>query len=249
MNESIDKLKIYFNTIKNKKLNKSFRIGTTGIGYTFESLINKKEDNNFLPDFEGIEIKTKLGYTKSSTTLFCLTPKKDNNDFAIKFILENFGYPNKSNKDFKSFKGDVYSTCNNVIGSKYIFKLKINYKEQKIYLIIADKSLNIINNSIFWSFNDLKTRLCIKLNYLAYIKGYPYHIDGETFYKYTNLTIYKLKNFDTFLNLIEQGYIYITFNIGIFDKEYRYGKIHDRGTAFKLKKNSINKLFDKIDSI
>ena len=248
MNNSIDNLKYYFNAIKNKKFNKSLRIGTTGIGYTFESLINKKEDNNFLPDFEGIEIKTKLGYTKSSTTLFCLTPNKDN-DMAIKYILNEYGYPNKTNKKFKSFKGDVCCNSNNFIGNKYIFKIKIDYINERINLIICDRNLNIIDNSIYWLFDDLKTRLYTKLKYLAYIKGYPYKINGNTYYKYTNLNIYKLKDFDTFIALIEKGYIYVTFNIGIFDKDYRYGEVHDRGTAFRLKSDCINMLFDEIDSL
>ena len=44
MNEEINKLKIIFNQIKDKELIKCLRPGSTGIGYTFESLIGKKED-------------------------------------------------------------------------------------------------------------------------------------------------------------------------------------------------------------
>ena len=99
MNNNIQELKKEFNKIKNIPLNKSLRIGPTGLGYTFESLLNKKEDNLYFPDFKGIEIKTKLGYTKSSLTLFTLTPTKEN-DRSIKYILENFGYPDKNKKEF-----------------------------------------------------------------------------------------------------------------------------------------------------
>ena len=246
MNNNIKKLKYEFQKIKNIPLNKSLRIGPTGLGYTFETLIDKKEDNNYLPDFEGIEIKTKLGYTKSSTSLFCLTPKKDN-DMAIKYILNKYGYPSKNNKDFKSFKGDVYFKHNNIIANRYIFKTKIDYISKKIFLVVLDKSLNVLDDTIYWSFEKLNNRLCTKLKYLALIKGYPYIVKGIKYYKYTNLNIYKLKGFETILELLKQDYIYITFNIGIFDKEYRYGEIHDRGTAFKLKNDCIDKLFDEID--
>lgn len=64
MKNNIEELKKYFTTIKNNNQN-SLREGNIGIGYTFETLIDKKEDNLPLPDFNGIEIKTKLGYSKS----------------------------------------------------------------------------------------------------------------------------------------------------------------------------------------
>ena len=82
MNNEIKEL---FKEIKTKEFNKSLRKGTTGIEFTFENLINKKEDNISTPDYKNIEIKTKLGYSKSPLTLFCNTPKKDN-IHAIKYF-------------------------------------------------------------------------------------------------------------------------------------------------------------------
>ena len=55
---------------------KSTRSGFTGIGKTFEDLIGKTEDTLEELDFHGIEIKTKRGYSKGYTTLFCDTLKK-----------------------------------------------------------------------------------------------------------------------------------------------------------------------------
>lgn len=76
MNTHIIELKKQFLKIKNNTNHKSLRTGNTGIGYTFENLIDKKEDNLSIPDYNGIEVKTKLGYSKSPLTLFTLTPKK-----------------------------------------------------------------------------------------------------------------------------------------------------------------------------
>lgn len=245
MNTEIQKLKKLFKEVKNKEFNKSLRKATTGIGYTFENLINKKEDNLSLPDFNGIEIKTKLGYTKSSLTLFCSTPKKDNTQ-CIKYLLETFGYPNKNLK-YKSFRIDVYTNKNNILANRYIFKLKIDYQEYKLKLLILDIDFNIIDNTIYWILKDIETRLYTKLNYLAYITGYPYNKNNETYYKYTNLKIYKLKNFNKFIELLETNKIYITFNIGYFRTGKRVGEIHDRGTAFKLKLDNLTDLFYLID--
>lgn len=105
--ENISELVEYFENIKNTPFNRSLRNGSTGIGYTFENLIHKKEDSNYLPDFKGIEIKTKLGYSRSPIKLFTLVPKF-NGESPIKYILNNFGYPDKNNKNLKAFRGDVF---------------------------------------------------------------------------------------------------------------------------------------------
>lgn len=247
MNIKINEFKKLFLEIKNNENHKSLRTGNTGIGYTFENLINKKEDNLSIPDYNGIEIKTKLGYSKSPLTLFTLTPKKDN-ETATKYLLETFGYPNKNLK-YKSFRTDVYLNKNNIVANKYIIKLKIDQENNILKLIILDIDLNIIEDSIYWNLSDIKNRLQTKLNYLAHIIGYPYKFNNETYYKYTNLKIYKLKSFDNFLELLETNKIYITFNIGYFRTGKRVGEIHDRGTAFRISTDNIDELFTLIDKV
>ncbi len=245
MNENIEKLKILFKKIKNKEFNESLRTGTTGIGYTFEKLLGKEEDSNYLPDFNGIEIKTKLGYSKSPLTLFTLVPEKDKVS-SINYILTNFGYPDKDG-ELKCFRGNVYLKANNIIANRYIFKTKILHNENKLQLLIYDKNFNLIDDSIYWNLKDIETRLFTKLQYLAIIKGYPYKRCNKTYYKYTNLDIYKLKGFDAFLRLLNEDAIFIMFNIGMHKSAERYGQICDRGTAFRLQLCSIEKLFDKIE--
>jgi len=244
MENTINKLIEMFLEIKNKELNQSLRKGTTGIGYTFETLIGKKEDSNYLPDFEGIEIKTKLGYTKAPLTLFCLTPSKAEEP-SIKFLLNKFGYPNKQT-DFKSLRCNAYNNFNNIIANRFIFKLKVDRKDNKLRLIIKNLYFDTLDDSIYWNLDKIKERLYTKLSYLAYIKGYPYKKDGQTFYKYTSLEIFELKDFNIFLELIEQDKIFITFNIGVHTTEDRYGQINDRGTAFRISIDTIDKLFRKI---
>ena len=74
MIEEINLLKNKFYTIKNLGWVKSLRKGSTGIGYTFESLLGKKEDTLTLPDFNGIEIKSHRKNSKSYITLFNYNP-------------------------------------------------------------------------------------------------------------------------------------------------------------------------------
>lgn len=245
MDKNIKALKDMFNKIKNKEFSECLRTGITGIGFTFESLIGKEEDNSYLPDFNGIEIKTKLGYSKSPITLFTLVPKKDKIS-CINEILSKYGYPDKT-KGLKNFRGNVYHSYNNIIANKYILKTQIDNDKQILKLIIYDVTFNIIEDKIYWDLEELKNRLFTKLNYLAIIKGYPYILNDKKFFKYTNLNIYKLKNFDSFLNLLKKDKIFIVFNIGMHKSANRFGQICDRGTAFRINLENIDDLFDKID--
>ena len=60
---------LYFRFLRIKQLGwiKSMRKGPTGVGYTFEELLNKKEDHLPLPDYKGIEIKTNMELGKEIT--------------------------------------------------------------------------------------------------------------------------------------------------------------------------------------
>ena len=241
LNKQVELLKEKFREIKGKEFCESLREGYTGIGFTFESLLEKKEDNSYNPDVNGIEIKTRYGYSKAYTTLFCLTPKGYEN--TIEHLLKYYGYSDKDG--LKSFKGDVFSKKNNVIANKFIFKLKVAEYSKQLKLIILDINLNVLDKSIYWDLSEIKNRVYTKLNFLALINGYPYKRDGKVYYKYTSLDIYKLKSFNYFLEALKNDEIYITFNIGTFKSGKRLGDIHDHGTAFKLKRGCINKLFDE----
>jgi len=200
MQKEINDLKEKFYKIRKMGLCKSLRKGTTGLGFTFETLIGKKENNSYEPDFKGIEIKVKLGYTKTPTTLFCLTPK--DHDYTIKYLLETYGYPDKEDKNIKCFRSSAYHKKKHISVNRYILKLKINRQKERLEFVL-DINFNILDNTIYWTFSELKKRLITKLSYLPYIKGYPYKKDNQIYYKYTNINIYHLKDFNKFLELIE----------------------------------------------
>ena len=62
------------------------------------------------------------------------------------------------------------------------------------------------------------------------------------------MKIYKLKDFETFINLIEKGIIRISLKIGVFRTGKRVGKIHDHGTSFCIEENNLDKLYDLIET-
>lgn len=60
------------------------------------------------------------------------------------------------------------------------------------------------------------------------------------------MTIYKLRDFDTFVNLIEKGVIKLTIKIDIHLDEKYYGKTYDHGCGFTIEEHNLYKLYSII---
>ena len=243
--EELKSLKKEFARIKKMGDVKATRSGYTGIGKTFEDLLGKKEDTLELPDYHGIEIKTRRGYTRSYTTLFGATPQ-GKKEFEIKRLRSIYGYPDNVYKNQKLLHASVQANCSTLVGNRFLFKLVVDYEEEKIFLLITDKNMNFIEKKSYWTFKILEEKLNRKLQYLALVKAWPNTINGEDYYKYYDIDFYKLKSFNEFIKLIAEGVIRVTFKIGVFKKGERAGELHDRGTGFEIQEIDMLRLFDKI---
>lgn len=238
-------LKEKFEEIKKKGYIKSSREGSTGIGKTFEDLIGKPEDHEETPDFQGIEIKTKGDNNIDEyITLFCATPRGPH-DYEIHYLVDKYGYPDVISKEKKVLNRSIYSGT--LRGSRYLFALKLDCRKQIVKLRILDNYLKLIEDEIYWTYYDLETKLYRKHRYLALVKATKKIINGSTYYKYHDIRFYKIRNFDSFIELIANGKIRVNFRIGIYRSGKREGTMHDRGTAFQIRESDLLQLFDEID--
>lgn len=239
MIENILKLNKEFQKIKDMDLVEPLRSGPTGIGYTFETLLGKKEDQSSLPDYEGIEIKCKLGYSKVDTTLFTCAPKRDDaiatNYFFEKYCYHLYGNPS----NYKLFSRKIFSNSNFELYN-FLFKIHVDYNLKEVF-IKSYKNGKFYENVCYWDFKDLENKLYTKLKLLAVVKGYPYKVDKKEYYKYLTIKYYALKDFDAFLKLIEKGNIYLI----VYLKE-GLNTVENHGFSFKIKNNCIKDLFYNI---
>jgi hypothetical protein len=245
MEREFIKLKKEFERIKNMGYVESTRGGTTGIGKTFEDLIGKKEDSLPLPDYDGIEIKTKRAYSKSYITLFTAAPN-GKGQYEIKRLIEKYGYPDRIIKSSKVLYADVYANHSTIIANRYLFKLNIDYNTKKLYLNICDLNMKNFDTETYWDFDVLETKLNQKLKKLALIKAWPNKKNEKIYYKYFSIEFYKIKDFNTFIKLIENGDIRIGIKISTYRTGQYKGNICDRGTSFGIKSENLDKLFTKV---
>ena len=246
MENNINKLKLEFKKAVKMGWIKSDKNNYGTIGETFEKIIGLTPNDFQIPDFGNIEIKTKSRSLFNYITLFNCVPTGPHYH-EIEIIKDLFGYPDTILKDFKVFNGDVFANKLNKIGNSFQFKLNVYRIKKRITLSVYDKQSNKIDESTYWDFDELEEKLNRKLAYLAIVGVKKKIVGNKLIFKYDSLKIYKLKNFKAFIDLIEKGQIKVTFKISVFKDEKRLGKIHDRGTAFSISEQNINKLFDLIE--
>ena len=60
------------------------------------------------------------------------------------------------------------------------------------------------------------------------------------------MDIYKLNNFNEFVNLIENGTIKLTIKVDIYTNEKYYGRTYDHGCGFSIEEKNLSKMFYNI---
>lgn len=248
INNSIKDLVTNFNRISQKGwfLKKSFDDGE--VGNKFESLLGKSTDNLQVPDFYGIELKTKkINSYDNYITLFNAVPYgKD--FFEIDRLKKEYGYPDSDLKDCNVLNGDIFCKTKNRIGVKFYFQSQIDNINQRINLLIYNRFGKLIDNCTFWPFEIIKEKIYFKVQYLAIINVRTKFEKGRQYYKYENIEIFKVKDFESFIKAIQNDYIRIQLKIGVFKSGKRFGQTHDRGTGFQINQKYINYVYDKIYS-
>lgn len=242
-----DIIELYKNFILVKRMGyvKSLRSGFTGIGYTFETLINKKEDNLPIADFNNIEIKTIHRFSKRKLHLFSASPDGDFL-YPINRLVNEMGYPDKEFKDKKILNITINANEYTNIGYYKKMKLAIDY-DNKIIKLIGIKNNKQIELNISWSFDFLEKRLEQKIKYLAIVEASSKKNNDDEYFYYNKILFFKIKSFKDFIDLVDKGYISITFKIGLYREGVRMGQIHDRGTDFSIYYENIDLLYDRIN--
>ena len=241
MKEELEK---EFERIKEIGLIKSVYKGYGGIGMTLEKLLNIPQNSFEIPDLGTFQLKAKNVLSKSYITLFNCAVEGPYFK-GTERLKDLYGYRYCDNKNYKVLVASISSIQKTKVGIFYYFKLKVDRIKQKLFLEAYDLKGNLIEDKVYWSFDLLKEKLERKVKNLALFGALRNTNKGETFYKYIELSFYKLKSFDYFIKAIEKGIIRVTFKISVFTSGKRIGQIHDHGTSFEVKEKDLSFLYEK----
>jgi len=244
MEETIRKLKQEFDKISKKGYIRGIYNNSASIGRTFENELNLPRNTMEIPDYDGIEIKTRRTYSKSHITLFTAVPDGGRPQ-EIERLKNAYGYPYKKDKRYKAMYANIYGNVKTFGGVKYQYKLDVDRNDKKIYLCVYDRFANLIERETYWSFIYLESKIMLKLKILAIVNVWAKQVEGWNYFKYHKMDLYLFKDFETFLQLIEDGVIRITFKVDIHTDEKYYGQTYDHGCGFDIQEKDIIKLYDR----
>lgn len=222
----LNTLKKELQRIKKLGFVSTHRVGDTGIGKTFEDLLNIKENNIPLHDIAGVaELKAYRRDAKSMLTLFTLEPLPKGGD-RDRTLLNNFGYSKRANDRSK----ELHSTLS---CKKYNNQsLKLSVTGDKIRVQGKGKHLNI-----YWDVESLQKKFSNKLPALVYILADTKKIKGKEHFHFNEAYLLNGFDFKLFKKMIQKDHIVVDFRM-----YYRpNGSVRNHGTGFRVK---INKLYN-----
>ncbi len=237
----LQKFKEDFERVRAMGFVESHRTNNTGIGKTFEDLVNVKENNLQEVDYlKELELKSSRELSSSMVTLFTQAPSypmEANTFLRLKFGKEEGGlqvlHTTVSGDKFNTFLG------------KYGFKLEINDEEEKIHIRVKELKTGILLDiDCYYTFEALRPIIEKKCKNIAFITAKHKEENGREFFHFERAVLLTGLSFNKFLEGIKNGWILYDIRIGVYRIGEKKGKTHDHGSGFRIRKNRIREVFN-----
>lgn len=243
MDESKKQLIKKFKEITRLKWVEGVNSGTNSVGLTFEALLHKDIDSMYFPDYYGIEIKCSQRFSRYPINLFSISfdgPRL----FEMDRLLKKYGALDKKYLGKLQLQGQVYVNKYNKINNNY-FKIKLNQESKKLIICVYDQNLNLLEEETYIDFETIKLRLTLKLSNLAIVYASKKNEGEKINFRYYKITIYKLKSFDKFIQMLKEDYINMSIIGRVSRSGEEEGRQRNKNLVFSIPKELIELLFEK----
>lgn len=242
-----------FEKIKEKGCVKTHRSGNTGVGKTLEDLLGIEENNLDEPDFGIYELKAGRVESNSMLTLFTRAPTLDKEFKLIakktygtvsgnNYMRMKYGYASGKKENDEKILHTTLSTRHSVKINGSGTEFKLSFDTKKFYIEVNDGTI-----PVYWTRKNLKNAFEKKYRgSFVYARAVAKGKKENEVFQYKDAYEVCGLNFDKFIKFLEAGDICIDLRIGQYHKGAKKGKIHDHGTAFRIKINQHKDLFKKI---
>ena len=214
--------------IKNKGFIQSLRKGSTGIGYTFETLFGVQENNIPIPDIGGrVEIKTIRRDSQSLITLF--TFNRGVWHIKQKVLIQKYGYIDEKGR---------YALKNTVYYGRPIPQgifLDVDENKNTIHLVDS-KNKEILAT---WDVYVIVGTFMTKLSRLLIIIADRKVEQGEEYFHYNEAYLLTDPSPRNFLKAFKNSLIGIDIRMHLKES----GAVRNRGTAFRIKEKDLMELY------
>lgn len=214
--------------------------GKNSVGVTFEKTIGIKENSDPKADFHGIEIKTKYSKTRNSITLFSCLPFNYNDIDKFKNLVgKKDAVVKDANVLFMLIRANKICKANANCYTSMSFDKDLD----RIVITASNIKYESKTIEVFWLKEQIEHRVKEKCSKLAFINADRKIEENISFFKYTRLRLYKLKSIEKFFELLENGIIFIIFNIGVYRTADKYGQTYNHGVTFCINENNLKDLY------
>lgn len=222
-NELIQKLK----NISNQGWIKTHRSGSTGIGYTLETMLGIKANSSTEPDFKGIEIKSSRLESNVRISLFSKTPIYE--PYSRLKLVETHGY--EDNKGRLNINQTIHYNKSNLRG----WGLKY-FNENRLYTIKNNEKI------FYWLRDILSEKLKSKHFRTMFVYAKNKGAGRNEEFKFIKAIYARDSNIENFDKELIDGNI----SIDLVMHKKENGLIRDHGFLFKITKNRMINLFSDI---
>ena len=212
--------------IKNRGFIPSLRRGSTGIGYTFETVFGIQENNIPIPDIGGrVEIKTIRRGSQSLITLFAF----NRGVWHIKQrnLIQNYGYIDEKGR---------YALKNTVFYGKTTSQgISLNVDENKNTIHLIDANTREILAT--WDIYVIVGTFMVKLSRLLIVIADRKLEQGREHFHYNEAYLLTNPSPRNFLKAFKSSLIGIDLRMHLKES----GIVRNRGTAFRIKEKDLKK--------
>lgn len=208
---------------------KTQRSGSTGIGYTLESLLQIRENNSPRGDLLGMEIKAyRERESDSDHRKMNLFLKEPNwlDDLKSADRIRKFGYIDPEGRE-AWYQSVTFRT--NEAGLKLVVKPKTQHVElQRHHIPIAR-----------WDYSTLESRLHEKLSEAVFVAAATQGTGSEEQFHFRKVTYCAKPSLKRLLDILKEGDVILELRMHIKPT----GGARNHGTAFRIRKHRLKDLY------
>ena len=219
-----------FDAIRKRGWIPSRRSGSTGVGYTLESMLQLEENNSPRGDYLGMELKAwRHDEWKSDNArrmnLFLKEPQWIKKESSAQRI-HTFGYRDDNGRQA------LYSTVQ-ARQNSHGFLLRIDQPGQRVFLTHEQTDIG------FWTFETLGSRLQEKHSEAAFVSARSRHRENREEFLFDHVVYCAQPSISAFIDLIQQGKVVVELRMHVKTT----GGARNHGTAFRIQHQCLPQLY------
>jgi len=219
-----------FDVLSAKGFVPTLRRGSTGIGYTLETMLDIEENNSPGGDFMGMELKAfrddDLAMNDSEKMNLFLKEPKWTDGLKAADRVRNYGYVDDNGRTA------LYSTVK-IDPNSHKFAFEVEEDRSKVWMTFDGRQI------AYWTREILAKRLKEKHTETVFVSAHTRGKGKSEEFHYYGVTWVREPSVDEFIELLEEGEVMLELRMHLKES----GSVRNHGSCFRIKQNRIKDLF------